>query len=213
MRELASFLHPRYAIRNTSARSCLRVESLEDRAMPSGVEWLVRIQGLPGDTTAEQMEAARQLFEAARLEEEDIEVVDHAGPDGFIVAETPEGTPQEIVEQELQEIPGFVDVQPFFGEEESEGGEQEDGGFPEEPAVDEGPVIAGGPNVNVGLVGNEPTIAVNPLNANNVVVAQFNNGAQTLKISLDGGATFSITRNGVLVPGQSFFQGDDSLAF
>src|SRR5262245_45762318 len=213
MRELASFLHPRYAIRNTSARSCLRVESLEDRAMPSGVEWLVRIQGLPGDTTAEQMEAARQLFEAARLEEADIEVVDHAGPDGFIVVETPEETPQEIVEQELQGIPGFVDVQPFFGEEESEGGEQEDGGFPEEPPVDEGPVIAGGANVNVGLVGNEPIVAVNPLNPNNVAVAQFNNGSQTLKLSLDGGATFPISRNGVLVPGQTFFQGDDSLAF
>src|SRR5205823_781899 len=69
------------------------------------------------------------------------------------------------------------------------------------------------PNLNVGLVGNEPTIAVNPFNANNVVVAQFNNGQQTMKISLDGGATFPIQRNALLPAGQTGFAGDDSLAF
>lgn len=80
------------------------------------------------------------------------------------------------------------------------------------PAPDQGLGAPGG-NTTVGLLGNEPTIAVNPANANNVIVAQFNNGTQTMKISLDGGATFPIQRNAVLPPGQSFFQGDDSLAF
>src|SRR5262249_32933822 len=70
-----------------------------------------------------------------------------------------------------------------------------------------------GANVTVGQVGNEPAIAVNPLNSNNVVVAQFNAGLQTMKISLDGGATFPIQTNAVLPAGQTGFAGDDSLAF
>jgi hypothetical protein len=61
----------------------------------------------------------------------------------------------------------------------------------------------------VGLFSNEPTIAANPFNANNVVIANYNQGAQTLKISNDGGATFPITTNAA--PG--FHDGDDSLAF
>ncbi|HET9217515.1 MAG TPA: sialidase family protein, partial [Terriglobia bacterium] len=75
------------------------------------------------------------------------------------------------------------------------------------------PELGPGTNLAVGLVGNEPIVAVNPLNPNNVVVANFNSGSQTMRISLDGGLTFPIVRNAVLVPGQTFFQGDDSLAF
>src|SRR5262249_2491038 len=75
------------------------------------------------------------------------------------------------------------------------------------------PSPAPGANLNVGLVGNEPTIAVNPTNVNNVVIAQFNNGAQTMKISLDGGSSFPISVNAVLPAGQIGFAGDDSLAF
>src|SRR5262245_60241348 len=73
--------------------------------------------------------------------------------------------------------------------------------------------VGPGADLAVGLTGNEPTVAVNPLNPNNIAVAQFNAGMQTLKISLDGGLTFPITRNAVLAPGQTNFNGDDSLAF
>ena len=70
-----------------------------------------------------------------------------------------------------------------------------------------------GADLAVGLNGNEPSIAINPLNPNNIAIAQFNGGMQTMRISLDGGLTFPIVRNAVLVPGQTSFNGDDSLAF
>jgi hypothetical protein len=64
-------------------------------------------------------------------------------------------------------------------------------------------------NVPVGLFSNEPTIAANPFIANNVVVANYNQGSETLKISNDGGVTFPITTNAV----PASHDGDDSLAF
>jgi hypothetical protein len=64
-------------------------------------------------------------------------------------------------------------------------------------------------NIPVGLFSNEPTIAVNPFNGNNVVAADYNQGAETLKISNDGGASFPITTNAV----PASHDGDDSLAF
>jgi hypothetical protein len=213
MRELTSFLHPRYALPIGATSARVAVQQLEDRAMPSGTEWLLRLEGLTGATTAEQMQEAEALIAAAQIEDVEIEVVDHATIDGNIVIETPERTPRAVLEERLQALPGFIDVQPFVGEEEEEAPNNlESGGGEFEPEATEGPV-GPGPNLSVGLSGNEPTIAVNPLNPNNVVIAQFNNGQQTMKISLDGGATFPITRNAVLPSGQTFFQGDDSLAF
>jgi hypothetical protein len=64
-------------------------------------------------------------------------------------------------------------------------------------------------NVPVGLFSNEPTLTVNPFNGSNVVVANYNQGVESLKISNDSGATFPITVHAV----GSFFEGDDSLAF
>src|SRR5438093_11552347 len=65
----------------------------------------------------------------------------------------------------------------------------------------------------VGLTGNEPNLAVNPFDSNNVAIAQYNNGAQTMKISLDGGTSFPISQNAALPPGFSIFEGDDSFKF
>jgi hypothetical protein len=65
----------------------------------------------------------------------------------------------------------------------------------------------------VGLNSNEPTLLVNPTNSNNVVVANYNQGFQSLKISTDGGTSFPISRTATPAPGQTFFAGDDSLAF
>ncbi len=185
------------------------LELLEDRTLLSAGEWLVRLQGLPGDTTAAQMQAAADLFHAAGLQDQDVKVVDHATLDGNIVVEAPYFATLETLQGELQNVPGYLDVQPFDGQEDFASVQAPDGTGPVQ--LDPGPAPGG--NQFVGLVGNEPTIAVNPLNPNNVAVAQFNNGQQTMKISLDGGATFSITRNAVLPGGQTFFQGDDSLAF
>ena len=207
MNYLRSFLAPRPPCA-PSAR--LRLENLEDRTVPSGTEWLVRLENLPGNTPEEQMQAAEDLFHAAGLADEDVEVVDHATLDGNIVVETPPGVPQAVLESELAGVPGFLDVQPFVGEEEGATGEPEQSGA-FEPGADYDP--ATGANLATGLVGNEPTIAVNPLNPNNIVVAQFNMGVQTLTISLDGGASFPIQRNAVLPAGQTGFSGDDALAF
>ena len=46
-----------------------------------------------------------------------------------------------------------------------------------------------------GLIANEPNLAVNPLNPNNVVVAAFDTTTfrDRMKISLDGGNTFPLT--------------------
>ncbi len=191
----------------------LLVENLEGRWLLSGLEWLLRIEGLAGVTPQEQMDETQQLLVAAGIS--DLTVVDHDTPDGYIIVQTPDDVSGEQFDEELndgllntlQTIPGFLGI----GEVEDE--TDEDLVNPDAPPADEGPVTSDGANINVGLTGNEPTIAVNPLNANNVIVAQFNNGAQTMKISLDGGTTFPITRNGVLPTGQTFFQGDDSLAF
>ena len=70
-----------------------------------------------------------------------------------------------------------------------------------------------GQQLDLDLRSNEPTIAVNPINPNNIVAANFDQGRQRLKISTDGGATFPIAVSAVLVTGQTFTQGDDSLAF
>jgi hypothetical protein len=201
----------RFALRPPAPRPRLRVENLEDRTVPAAGEWLLRLEGLAGTTREEQMQAAAALIEAAHVTDVDIEVVDHATLDGNIVVEAPPLTPTPVLEDRLHGLPGFVDVAPFAGEED--GGEDAEAPNGSGPlALDPGPV-GPGPNLNVGLVGNEPGIAVNPFNPLNVAVAQFNNGSQTLRLSLDGGATFAITRNAALPAGQTFFQGDDSLAF
>ena len=55
---------------------------------------------------------------------------------------------------------------------------------------------------------NEPSIAVNPLDADNIAVA----GLRALRVSTDNGATFSAATNEVFPPGY-FSDGDPSLAF
>jgi PKD domain/RTX calcium-binding nonapeptide repeat (4 copies) len=194
------------------ARARLFLELLEDRTVPSDGEWLLRLDGLAGTTIPQQMTEAQALIDAANIQNLEIEVVDHTGLDGNIVIEVPETVSQGVLTYDLQVLPGFIGVQPFEDEAEAESADLlqfPDGSGP----LSLEPSPTPGANLNVGLVGNEPTIAVNPFNSNNVVVAQFNNGAQTMKISLDGGATFPISRNAVLPAGQTFFAGDDSLAF
>ena len=129
-----------------------------------------------------------------------VQVIDHTGVSGIVILRTPVETTQDVIDQELQDIPGFKYVEEYDpapdawpGADPSPSGDplEEDLSPPPDwsPPIDSYPT-EGGANLNVGLTGNEPTIAVNPFNANNIIVAQFNNGLQSMKISLDGGSTF-----------------------
>jgi len=69
-----------------------------------------------------------------------------------------------------------------------------------------------GVDVDTNLLRNEPHIAVNPLNSQNVAVASV---SIQMRFSLDGGATFPITTTALAPPGLQgcVFGGDPSLAF
>jgi hypothetical protein len=67
--------------------------------------------------------------------------------------------------------------------------------------------VEGGRDIPL-LGAREPTIAVNPLNANNIAVA----GLRALRVSTDNGVTFSAATNEVFPPG-FVSDGDPSLAF
>src|SRR5262245_59625858 len=194
----------------------LLIENLEARHVLSGGLWLVQIDGLPDSSDDERIEAAETLFHDAGLSDDQVLAVAVVDPFESILIQTPIDTTEDAVNDELQSLPGFVSVEEYSPEltpaeqEEDEEEELESLIDPNAPELTEEVI---GANINVALNGNEPTIAVNPTNSNNVIVAQFNNGLQSLKISTDGGATFPIQRNGVLPSGQTFFQGDDSLAF
>src|SRR5258706_1287636 len=80
----------------------------------------------------------------------------------------------------------------------------------ESPEVEESTAEALVANADIPLQGgNEPTIAVNPTNTNNVVVAEF----RSLRISTDGGVTFPMTVNANLPANFGGFGGDSSMAF
>src|SRR5436305_14850575 len=52
----------------------LLFEQLEERRVLAAGEWLVRIQDLAGTTREEQMSAATELFHAANIPDDEIEV-------------------------------------------------------------------------------------------------------------------------------------------
>src|SRR5262249_34097143 len=104
--------------------------------------------GLPGDTIDAQMQAARDLLLANGISEQRVAVVDHLTQDGNIIIQTPEDTPEETVLLEVQNLPGFVSVQPFVDGEEEEGGGEPDPDFGEIVLPQE---VGPGTNLAVGL--------------------------------------------------------------
>jgi hypothetical protein len=185
------------------------LECLEERTLLDNGQWLAVINGIPpADNAADQIRHGQDLFHSVGLLDQDVAVVDVLDLSGTFVVQTPVDVTEETLANELKRVPGFQFLDDYFPEGEEEAERERTGWGDKFPDDGYGPGSS-----NVGLVGNEPAIAVNPLNPNNVVVAQYNNGAQTMKISLDGGTTFPITRNAVLPAGASGFAGDDSLAF
>lgn len=76
-------------------------------------------------------------------------------------------------------------------------------GGPDSPAA-----VQGGMDVSVGITRNEPAVAVNPLDPDNVAVA----GLFSITVSTDGGATF-LAPTPAPVPATHGRAGDPSLAF
>src|SRR6478672_7861652 len=97
----------------------LLTEVLEDRRVLSTGQWLLRLEGLPGETTQDQTIAARNLLNAAGIA--DVVVVGHAGWDGNILVQPTEEVSEEEFEEdledelleELEEIPGFLGISEF----------------------------------------------------------------------------------------------------
>src|SRR5256885_10048576 len=79
-RHKLNFLRPKAPTRTRLPR----IEVLETRQVLSADMWLVRIDGLQGDTRQQQIVEAQDLLRAARLDDQ-IQVVDHVGVNGIFV--------------------------------------------------------------------------------------------------------------------------------
>src|SRR5689334_13995794 len=66
----------------------LRFESLETRCLLSNGQWLVRLDGLAGETRDEQVQAATDLLQAAQIDSASIQVIDSIGVPGVVVIQT-----------------------------------------------------------------------------------------------------------------------------
>jgi autotransporter-associated beta strand protein len=178
------------------------IEILESRTLLAGDLWVVQLDGIVGDTDEERLFSAQTILHDAGLNEDQIIILQVTEPDDKLLIRTPEEMELDELREELQLVPGFIDVSENPEEEE----EEEEEAF--DPDVDQ---ELGGADLAVGLTGNEPSITVNPFNASNVVVARHH----TLKISVDGGVTFpaGLTVNCPLPLGETSYFGDISVAF
>src|SRR5262249_55952905 len=175
----------------TRARTtCTRpaIEVMEGRCLLSNGLWVARLDGLPGDTPDEQIEAAESLLHNSQLTDDAVRVVDSTGVRGIFIIQTPPDANEYVVRGELQGLPGFryvVDYTPDGSSSDypSTPNEGEDEGLFDPPDLNPGldpSQDPGGADLNVGLSGNEPALAVNPLNPSNVVIAQYNAGQQSM---------------------------------
>jgi hypothetical protein len=81
----------------------LFLETLEDRTLLSGGQWLVDITGLPGNTRDVQMAAAQQLFQQDGVDP-NLQVVNHFGADGVLLVQAPTSYTQQMVYQAVSKV-------------------------------------------------------------------------------------------------------------
>ena len=93
----------RRAQRTRLRKTRLFLESLEDRTLLSGGQWLVDITNLGGDTRQFQMAAAQQLFQQDGVDP-NLQVVNHLGADGVLLVQAPTNYTQQMVGQGLAPI-------------------------------------------------------------------------------------------------------------
>ena len=109
--------HPRSSVVSGRARRkrnrCVHLEFLEDRCLLSAGLWQAQLDGLSGMTSDEQVQAVQQLLASAQIAPQDVQVVAQLGVDGLVEIQTPVDTTEDVLEQELQALPGFVSVAPF----------------------------------------------------------------------------------------------------
>jgi hypothetical protein len=99
-------------------RPLLRLEALEDRCLLSNGQWLVHLNGLPGDTRAVQLAAAQTLVHDAGLDSPGpglipVNVINHVGSDGLVLVQTPLDAGQAALDAELHALPGYDYVEPY----------------------------------------------------------------------------------------------------
>ena len=176
----------------------MSLEPLEERHVLSGGLFSVLIDGLVGTADEEKVAAAQSLFQSAGLSDQQIVALGVVDPNERILVQAPADASVEDLDQELAPVPGYRDVSDFDPTaaapegDEAEMEEGDDAAALEAagiaPADDSDPDDGSGPaeednsaaNIAVGLTGNEPTIAINPTNSNNIVIAQRNGGSSTL---------------------------------
>src|SRR5437764_13561385 len=105
----------RQTTRAAKRRPRLESQLLEDRTLLSGGNWLVHVNGLPGDTRAVQEAAAQSLFHKTGLDRPpaSVQIVDHVGADGILWIRTPANEKLSRLQRELQALPGFDYVEDY----------------------------------------------------------------------------------------------------
>src|SRR5262249_14299350 len=145
------FLFRTLGTRSTRERSRPRnrliVDLLEDRTLLNAA-WLVKLDGLQGNTRGEQIVQAQQRFDAAGMYDQQVRIIDPMGDHGVVLVQTPEDTTDVELEAKLAAVKGFdkltefepdearsgeipVEVGPEYedeGDEEGDGGDDDDGG-------------------------------------------------------------------------------------
>jgi hypothetical protein len=99
-----------------AVKSRPRLELLEDRTLLNNGNWLVHLNGLPGDTRAVQTAAAQTLIHNTGLDRGPIpvQIVDHVGTDGILWIRTPAWAQLNWVQYELHAfLPGFDYVEDY----------------------------------------------------------------------------------------------------
>src|SRR4051812_18637267 len=137
-------IHARPAKRSRKAAARAFWEHLESRILLSAGEWLVKFNGVPGNTRDVQVAYLEALFHDAGLDSKGINVHEHVGVDGVIIVTADPWVDLHAITNDLQPVPGFVSVEdwdddasaaersiyvPTSPGSEDEGGEEEEDPF------------------------------------------------------------------------------------
>src|SRR4051812_26695396 len=104
-------IHARPAKRSRKAAARAFWEHLESRILLSAGEWLVKFNGVPGNTRDVQVAYLTSLFHDAGLDSKGINVHEHVGVDGVVIVTADPWVDLHAITNDLQPVPGFVSVE------------------------------------------------------------------------------------------------------